>query len=309
MKTNPFKNFVSILMVAIMALSVSSCEPDKLMTFEDGRADVYFLWPSHVNPAWFGGADTYRGHRPFLESKFEILDPQIFAMELDIPIRVMGAVTDYDRPVAVRVINELFEGYHPFIYTADSLTNAIEGIHYESITGVIPAGSATGRIRIVTTRPPAEHSKQVILSIQLIPNDHFGTTFDSVMFNVSRGWSRPLLNYRVFISNTLTMPAMWTEELGREQFGYFSVNKYLLLIEVTGFPAAFWERRMEIDGRILSPPITVAAGAMLRYHLYERWVKVSNGEFDENGVPYDFFRNEDGTRMIVPGLMDMVGGG
>jgi hypothetical protein len=289
MKTNVFKNSVSIFVMAIMAISMSSCEPDKLMTFEDGRADVYFEYPSVTT----GAGATSAGYRPFLESKFDlVVEDTIWQF---IPIRVMGALANYDRPVNFNIV--------------DSLTDAIEGIHYTSIRAFIPANRPNGVLIITTIRPPLTHARPVRLWIELTPNQHFGTTFDSIVFNVSRGEQRSVLNYHIFISDVLTMPVMWGEPNGQLNLGYYSDSKYRLMIRLTGLPPAFWERQLEVDGRGLTPAMTVAAGLMLRFYLYERWTAEINQEVDENGEPIRRVWDDCiDDYMTVPGLREMVFG-
>jgi len=294
MKTIALKNSVSIFIMAIIALWMSSCEPDKLMTFETGRADVYFLWPSDLDPNG-PGSRVQEGLNPFRESKFDLVPFDTIVQS--IPIRVMGALSNDLRPVNFRIISDS--------------TDAIEGIHYIMPTAFINPNSANGSLRITTIRPPLEHARQVRLWIELIPNEHFGTDFDSIMWNVSQGRSRSVLNYHIFVSDVLTKPLMWDDALSQLEFGYYSDAKYRLLIRLTGYPPAFWERQpgFNVDGRTLTPADVTAAGTMMRFYLYARWVAWMNWETDEDGNRIQRVMEDDGeTPMTVPRLLDMIYG-
>lgn len=260
-------------MLFVSASLFMSCERSMLDLFEQ-EPSVYFHWIENDGRA-----------APFqwsVDVKFNLLARDTDTVR--IPVRVMGTLANYDRPFAVRVMD---------------FSTARENVHYRVLHDLsyIPANSRQGYATVLALRAEAPEDKaEVVLFIRLVPNEHFETNFETVMNNTTQRWERSVLDFRIFISDTLVMPWIWTHPHTRSFWGSFSPRKFrLILNEDIGIPSPlFWENLAPWEGRWVGPADAEPVAFRLRDSLqrnYCRAMFIGWGQPGWNELIVDEFGN------------------
>ena len=245
-----------IVMLFVSASLFMSCERATLDLF-DQEPSVYFHWIEND-----GRANPFQWA---VDVKFNLIAGDTDTVR--IPVRVMGALADYDRPFAVRVRDDI---WGDFI--------AREGVHYRILHDLsyIPANSRQGYATVLALRAEAPEDKvEVGLFIRLVPNQHFVTSFETVINNTTQRWERSVLDFRIFISDTLVRPWIWQHEHTVRFWGRFSARKYeLILHKDIGIPSRlFWERLAPWEGRWVGPPDAEPVAFRLRDTLQRNYCR------------------------------------
>ena len=231
-------------MLFVSASLFMSCERATLDLF-DQEPSVYFHWIENDGRA--------NASQSAVDVKFNLIAGDTDTVR--IPVRVMGALADYDRPFAVRVRDDIvlfFRG------VGDTIFPAREGVHYRILHDLsyIPANSRQGFATVLALRAEArEDKREVGLVIRLVPNQHFVTSFETVMNNTTQRWHRSVLQFPIFISDTVVKPWLWQQEHTMRFWGRFSEAKYRLILDPDiGVPCRlFWERLAPWEGRWAGP--------------------------------------------------------
>ncbi len=237
------------LLLALAALAVQACNYDKLMTFTaDQQSDVYFTWLDD---------DKLKGEKDSTDVAFFNLSGSEYLM--NIPVSVTGTFADVDRYAT---------------FAVDTGTTAEEGKHYEfpedRIT--IPAGKAGGTftIRIIRDTSLSTTEQIMRLNVKLVPSADFGTNYQSKL-NLTTKKSKPVIQYRMTISDMLKIPSYWSGRPGgpavSDFFGTYSTKKFLLICEVNQFPPAFldgqeWNNdgtKVQLNSRNAYPTLQASA--------------------------------------------------
>lgn len=272
----------TILRIALLFALVSvigSCQKDKLLLYDvDGRKpDIYF---SDILTF------TQLQNNDYKQIKFNLLDREITDSIVLVPLTIMGAPVNYNRPV-----NVVVQAYPEDIATNKYIT-AVEGVHYEILEAVVPADSVRGYIKVRTMRATKQKDKEpAILHLSLRPNENFGTEFDSIMNNTTERFTWSVLDFHLIISDVLTMPKIWEEVYTINRWGKYTPAKYTLICsnEISGKGPIFWENN----------PLAANVDAVafkLRWYLYN---------FYNETMIYYPDPDEDDKIMQVPGFWAM----
>lgn len=137
-----------ICALSLAMFSLSSCEETDYMTYDTSHNGVYFL------------SDT-------LQYSFGVTPVEQRTHVVEIPVRVMGGISDSPRKIAFEVI-------------ADT-TTAVEGVQYRLGEAVIMPDSVNGFIPVEILRDGLEGSYtegyvRYRLGLRLVANDHFAPT-------------------------------------------------------------------------------------------------------------------------------------
>jgi hypothetical protein len=255
----------------VLATPFVSCQKSTLDLF-DNPPSIYFTWLEQDN-------------RVNVDVKFTFIVGDYDTVR--IPVRVMGPLADYPRPVKV-VVNP------------NRTFGAREGIHYRILDDLsfVPANSRDGFATILALRAEEiEDKREVYLGIRLEPNTHFRTDFDSIMNNTTQRIMRSVLDFGFTISDTLVKPDMWLERHTINHWGAFSMVKYRLILrpDIGGMPACFWESLCSFEGRWRGPADTEPVALRLRTYLQQNLCRSEDGLeeliVDEYGFPlFDVIR-------------------
>ena len=249
MHTSPLGRCI-VLMFVLVAL-FTSCEKSKLILF-DQPTSVFF---PHLE-----NNDRFRNNGDTLEIKFVFIQGD--ETVVGIPIAIMGAPVDYDRPVSFIVV--------------DSLSTAKEGIHYKLLPDYrssIRADRTHDSIRLVLMRAGNKGEAVVSLRLRLMPNEHFNTDFDSTMNTATDQRMRSIIDYNIVVSDTLTAPHVWTNPTMRpwteRHWGVYSETKYRIILrsDVGGRPACYWELLCSYEGVVFAREDIEPVGITLRLHI------------------------------------------
>ena len=221
----------SILIICSLLISwfMQSCERE-MMDYQ-GKPGIYFA----VQHGESGGSEASWPYQPNTNVEFfKILEDET---TVNVKVMATGSVSNIDRPFIVEI-------------NPDS-TNAVEGVHYEAITGefFIPAGEAYTTIPITVKRTPEMQEKDIEIGLKLLPNEHFELAFpefhavDDLLFgDIVEVFDASL--HSLIINDVMTEPSEWygsaSASTGKEggQFGAFSRKKLELICEVCNFTYA-----------------------------------------------------------------------
>jgi hypothetical protein len=276
------KQTIKIITLSIVVASVfASCQKSTLELYNTS-ADIYFSANVYGELAGFGGM-THDLRFSYTEAEY---------MWLSIPIRILGDLVNYDREV--RVIA------HPFGYIdpEGNFNYSIEGVHWDSVYALVPAGKRDGTVWFRALKVHDEvGQRQVMVQLELASNEHFGTKFHRHMYNQTNRYYRTTLHQHVFISNVIGAPFWWRSGHGsyvfvRSELGLYSPEKYRLLRMLTGYPAAYFDRVVigqteegediifSWDGKSMDMDQIPGFSTELRYYLYDQAI------VKENRVPW-----------------------
>lgn len=90
-----------------------------------------------------------------------------------IPMRTMGFVTEYDRPIGIEQAEAVFE-------EGVEGANAVPGVHYVPFDdpeyqkfAVVKAGQAEAQLPVILLRDPSLENEEVTLRIRIVQNEAF----------------------------------------------------------------------------------------------------------------------------------------
>jgi hypothetical protein len=261
MKTILNKLCCRIVLPFVFAIPFVSCQKATLDLFES-KPSVYFLWQENNS--------AFSMIRGWTDVRFTFIVGDYDTVR--IPVMVMGALADYDRPFSV-VVNE------------DWTFFAREGVHYRILDELsyIPANLNHGFATILAMRAQEiEDKRQVFLGIRLAPNIHFTTDFDSIINNTTDRFMRSVLDFGITISDTLVRPAVWSGANASHTisfWGAYSNVKYRLILrsDIGGLPQCFWNDLCTFEGRRRSPADTEPVALRLRTFLQRNYCRAEAG--------------------------------
>ncbi len=310
---NKLKKSALLLIPALIMSLLVSCKKDPLLTY-DSSDNIYFVSVANrvLQPS---------GYSYLSGVKFEMLTVDTF--RLQIPVQVLGSVSDQDRRFKVvqdfnlrMVLPRFTADQDVFIEQSDKYgtlpdslfyDRASEGTHFEFGDAIVPAGSNVGYVTIMCKKATnAEDKKPSHLALTLMPNEAFGTDFEELIYNTGNGASVDVLHYHVLISDSRSKPSSWEDRV----WGAYSVVKYeIILSEEYGYgkPACFWEdgsQKCPYEGRYRLPAADhFAAQSALRLYLQRRHKGLIT---DENGFTRPV-RDEYGNLIEdVPGFWETM---
>ncbi len=213
---------IYIICSLILAWLMQGCERE-LMDYQ-GKPGVYFA----VQHGFAGGNENIWPYQPKSNVEFfKILGDKV---TVDIKVMATGSLSDKDRPFRMEI-------------NPDS-TNAVEGVHYEPLTGncFIPAGMAYALVPITLKRTPDMQVKDITIGLRLVPNDYFELAFpewhavdDLYYGDVVESFDASL--HTLIVNDVMTRPSQWSgqaSDSGLEGglFGEFSRKKLELMCEL-----------------------------------------------------------------------------
>jgi len=201
-------------LILSFAMVFSSCEPDKLMLFNE-HPDVYFTdyWQLPDNSS---------------DIKLVHMELRGDSTVVGIRISVTGGPVGRDRWVNVS---------HLSGFTFDNQGNVVvatEGRHFRypkrvlipanAMQGVIPVTLFTSNLHILRDRLP--------FALVLENSEDFTTNFKTAFVEGNIRGERNMLEWAIYVSNILVRPLFWNNNM----YGPFSIKKYRLICEWNQLP-------------------------------------------------------------------------
>ncbi|MDR1757139.1 MAG: DUF4843 domain-containing protein [Culturomica sp.] len=202
------KNIIGKLSIGALLFCAAACSGDDLPVYEDVNR-IYFSWAT-------AGPSSDMVHFSF---GYEI--PMKPDSIINVGVRVMGRLSDQDRPIKAEVI------------WAES-TIAPEDIEF--LPSVVPAGSRNGTLRVKLKNSDKLLTKTLWAKIRLTPNEYFHV--DRNAFPVG-GSTYAGLEYNIEFDAKGDIPNMWLDgSWFRNYFGAHSKVKEQWIYYMTGYTRA-----------------------------------------------------------------------
>lgn len=219
---------IIFVFAAVLALA-SSCNEDKIPTFDSDDAGIYFQ--DGFQTRFYLNIDSYNDSTAF---SFSQCDDNVKDTVLTARLRTLGKLRDYDRKVKV-VVDK-------------ANSTAVEGTHFTADfdTVCIKAGKSEAMVSVTFHRTPDLKEKQVRLVVKVEDNENFKVPFtqqkNTNVYYDSGDTIRA--NAYVFeINEFYSEPMLWTM-FGNEAMGPWSISKQRLMTELFDLTAYDWS----IDG-------------------------------------------------------------
>jgi hypothetical protein len=258
-----------------MLAAAVSCKHEPLPTYS-GEDMIYF--------AYAGSAFQY-----------EIIDSMIVKFGYDaviktdsvieIGVKLMGDVKDYDRPVAVAV-----DG---------NVSTALSGTDVELLPelSLLPAGKIEGKILLRLKNTERLNDTSLLVALRLKDNEHFKAEYTGTLFaSVNREGKIDGTKFRVRFDNGTEMPSIWANATLKSRFdmifGAYSNAKFNLMCQI--LPGCSHEYFTFLPGEEKDPnavfsrkfPMGLLSGWAIGLNMYLNTYKAEHdGEplRDENG--------------------------
>lgn len=239
-----------IVLLTLLTGLLFSCTKQEIPVFSSDDHGVYFQYKS----SYIYGT-TIENYTDSLSYSFTSAAADATSIVLSVPVRTMGKVTDYDRPIKV-VIDE-------------ENTTAIAGVHYEENldTLYIPAGESSVYARIKFLRAEDLLEKTVRVGLKLEANEYFGLYIDEYKNTNSYTATGEMLDgtrFAFVVSETYTEPSYWTW-FGGSYFGAWTAKKYVTLNNVMGWTASDWSRAGGTGAKVVLGRFSFAATRFQEY--------------------------------------------
>lgn len=249
MKTNTY------IVWALLLIGMLGCNEDEIDTYDNEQAAVNFL--------------SYSTDFSFLNSE----DQEKGVIEL--PVQMMGSTVDYDRKIAVELI--------------DSLTTATVA-DFSILEAVVPANELNGLIRIEVKNSEMLLDTVMSIGVKCIENEHFTLGFINAQ-QISGTKYGYLYPYHVLrFTNQLVKPANWRSW----HFWFcttYSRDLHLLILEVLGDAAANFEYYGEFTGKRSTADEGYALNRKLRRYVSDYNANNPNNKLkhSEDGLYYSAY--------------------
>ncbi len=229
------RSIYHILIPLALAL-FAGCESN-LMLY-DGETGVYFAMPTGDN---FTNADTTYTETSSLP--FIIQPADVTQSTFHLKIKILGAVTDEDREVSVRMVPE----------ESTVLPGDYEPLQQSYI---LPVGTVFGSIPITFHRAGLEGLERKMV-IELVPNDDFSLPITK--------WRNSSTEYVDVVKHTILVSDKYVRLPGYTEghFGKFSQTKMELICRISGRDLTYFNNKLSIS-------VTRAIGLKLDRYLSEQ---------------------------------------
>ena len=226
-----------ILLITIAATAFAACSEEEFKTFEGEVSGIYLQrqasWNLDTN-----GSPLYYTYADSIVVSFTTSAGHITQREVELPVRIMGNTTDYDRPFTLTV--------------DETQSNAQRGVHYDynDADCVIAANTAETNLPITIYRHDdlKAATYQVVFSLE--DNNYFTTELDEYRSNGD--WQATAVDtlcgssYKVIFSEILTRPSSWSN--AENYLGKWSADKETRVNALVGWSHRSWERYGYYDG-------------------------------------------------------------
>lgn len=204
-------------LLLLIALFCWNCQEDKLDTY-DGQDGVYFinLYATRIltSDDWFSDTTNF---------SFALVNASDTVINLG--VRVMGNMVDYDRTFRIN-------------YT----TNATAGIHYDELESeyTIPANNSDSYIPIHIYREAIESDTTFYIELQLISNDNFAQNMPfKELIEDGVTDTLDITRHVLAFSNGLYEPTIWVSIDGA-YVGEWTEAKFIFINEMLEINPADW---------------------------------------------------------------------
>lgn len=218
------KNRILYFMLSIVLL-FQGCEKDT-MTYAgetDGISGIYFLYgPNYTKYA--GGLKVYT-YRDSLEYSFAKLAADIPEATVNLPVKVLGNLSDKDRTYKVKVVGG----------------SAVEGIDYVPLEAeyVLPANQPETFLPIRLKRTSKLKDVKLNMIVSLVENDNFKLLLPTKE-NGSDGTVLNATQLKIIFSEFYAAPWDWNWGAS-DYFGDFTVEKFEFINTLMGWAPSDWE--------------------------------------------------------------------
>lgn len=209
-----------LLLAIILGIAFISCEHDKLDTYH-GQNYIYFAYAGTETPSNLIDSTVIRFGYDF-EPKADSI--------LSLKVKVMGKAVKYDRTVNYILV--------------DTLSNAQLGTDLDFLSGIVPADSVNGYIKVKLHNKDILKDKTLHVGIRLVSNEHFSADFDkSLISHIDQeGWHKGT-TFRIFFDAKSEMPNLWADypSAFANFLGEFSRRKLQFICETVEVEKSFFE--------------------------------------------------------------------
>lgn len=216
--TNYIKTSFAFLLIIFFA---SSCKKERVTyTGEPGKeSGVYFYSVATFTPDL-----TPLSYRDSLVFSFLNVHPDLSESKIDVPVKVIGTITDKDRYFKVKV----------------SGGTAIEGTDFKKLDDqyVVPAGQAFVNLPIILLRNSRLTTESYYLDLQLEESEDFKLILP-FLINIGNNEKMDATRFRVRFSEIIEMPSYWLF-FGGDYFGDWSIKKFQILNGLMGWTPRDW---------------------------------------------------------------------
>lgn len=239
-----------ILSIPLFLITIYSCSNDDIKTYDGVKAGLIIQEVQYTdvygNPVLYKDSSTY---------SFAGASSQTTSMKVLLHVRAIGFMVNYDRP---------------YILKLDPTTsNAVEGEDF-NLTGndfTIKAGTLSDTIAITLLRTLKLRTQTVRLNLKLEPNEYFQLPIETYKNGYS--WSSTStinsgISYLFKFNEKYSKPFSW-DWFAVDNFGTFSINKYLLLNELMDWAIRDWTYAGMSGAKITAGKMNYAARLMQKY--------------------------------------------
>jgi lipoprotein len=245
--------------VLLLTLVLQSCEKETMRyEGEPGNiSGIYFLYSSSYT---MSGGMRIEHYQDSIEVTFAQVPANLEEMTVNLPVRVLGNLSDKERAFKVKV----------------SSGTAVENVDYQPLQEeyMMPANQESTSLPLVLLRTDKLKKEKLDLTIELVENDNFKLLLP-VKINDDGKTEVVTTHIKVIFSEIYT--ESWQYQLfGRDIFGPFTVKKFEFVNTVMHWSPSDWD-----DGTV-TYGILPYAGRKVQAELQERADK-NTPEYDEDG--------------------------
>ncbi|MDR3219737.1 MAG: DUF4843 domain-containing protein [Dysgonamonadaceae bacterium] len=222
------KRYIQFVLLS-MALFVCSCEYEKLPTYS-GNDEIYFRYASEYYATEV--IDSLYIHFGY---DVKIKDDSICR----IPVRVMGNLVDYDRPVQFILV--------------DTSSTATEGVDVELLLAesFVPAGSRNGNIVVRLKNTSNLDGKELKAVFRLVENNYFKVDYTTTRHAYINDEGKIIATeYRIMFDNASDMPNLWAyydAARFRPYLGIYTEKKFRLICELCNLDRAYFSYDPQVE--------------------------------------------------------------
>ncbi|MFR3330726.1 MAG: DUF4843 domain-containing protein [Odoribacter splanchnicus] len=250
---------VRILLMLMTGVLLFACKEDDIMEFSTDDTAIYFQGDNGYSMAGDGSViyATNYYYVDSLETSFAGAGKNIKSAIVDVPLKTMGKVRDYSRPVKV-----VFD---------EGASSAIEGVDFTVglDTLVVHANKSDVNLKVTLLRTESLLTETKRIVFRLEENEHFKLNIKN--FKASSDWSSTAdtlsaLKFTVVFSEQYTEPDFY-RRFADDYWGTWTPKKFQTLNSVMGWTLTDW-RYAGFTGKIVAGRVDFATRALQR-HLQE----------------------------------------
>lgn len=221
------------LSMAVLALFMGACSEEGFTTFDGRVAGIYLQRNGSYNVDSEG--NIISSSQQYVDStsiSFASIADDVMTYTVPITVKIMGYVTDYDRPFTLKV--------------DEQASTAVRGTHfdYNETDCVIPAGAAQTNVPVTLYRTDDLVDNRYKVVFYLESNENFTTELEQ--YKSINSWSAVGdtlcgTRYSITFSEIYTEPFQWEIFFGPDYAGDWSVSKEKRVNALMGWSHADWD--------------------------------------------------------------------